>query len=98
VGISSDFPWVNKEWSKKMGLSFPLLSDWDFKEGKTRKTLEAYGILDTNPDSLVYRYSKRAYIIIDKDGIVRYQKILDNPRELVENAELLAELDKINKM
>jgi peroxiredoxin len=98
VGISSDFPWTNKEWSQKMGLSYPLLSDWDFKEGKTRKTLEAYGILDTNPNSLVYRYAKRAYIIIDKNGIVRYQKILDNPRELVENAELLAELDKINKM
>jgi hypothetical protein len=34
-------------------------------------------------------------VIIDKNGIVRYQKILENARELVTNDELLAELDKL---
>ncbi len=72
-----------------MGLTFPLLSDL------SRKTLEAYDFLDTDPNSRLYRYAKRAYVIIDKAGIVRYKKILDNPRELVPNDELLAELDKL---
>ena len=72
-----------------MGLTFPLVSDF------SRKTLEAYDFLDTNPNSALYRYAKRAYVIIDKAGIVRYKKVLDNPRDLVPNDELLAELDKL---
>ena len=89
VGISADFPGANAAWSEKMGLTFPLVSD------VPRTTLSAYGILDTDPQSRLYRYAKRAYLIIDKTGIVRYKKILDNPRELVANDDLLAELDKL---
>jgi peroxiredoxin len=89
VGISSDFPMTNAAWAEKLGLTFPLVSDFP------RKTLEAYGILDTDPKSPVYRYAKRAYLIIDRAGIVRYKKILDNPRELLSDDELLAELDKV---
>lgn len=72
-----------------MGLTFPLVSDFE------RKTLEAYGFLDTNPASRLYRYAKRAYVIIDKTGTVRYKKVLENARELVTNDELLTELDKL---
>ncbi len=89
VGISTDFPPASAAWSEKMGLTFPLLSDLP------RKTLEAYDFLDTDPKSRLYRYAKRAYVIIDKAGIVRYKKILDSPRDLVPNDELLAELDKL---
>jgi len=52
-------------------------------------------MLDTDPNSRLYRYAKRAYLIIDRNGVVRYVKILDNPRELIANDELLAELEKI---
>ena len=89
VGISSDFIQASAAWSEKMGLTFPLLSDFP------RTTLEAYDFLDTDPKSRLYRYAKRAYVIIDKAGVVRYKKILDNPRELVPDDELLAELDKL---
>jgi peroxiredoxin len=90
VGISTDFPMAQKPWAEKMGLTFPLVSDWQ------RKVVDKFGILDTNPDSIVYRYVKRSYLIIDRDGIVRYKKILDDPRKLVDDDELLAELDKMN--
>jgi peroxiredoxin len=89
VGISTDFPMAQKPWAEKIGLTFPLVSDWQ------RKVLPAYGLLDTNPDSIIYRYAKRGYLIIDKDGIVRYKKILDDPRTTVPDEELLAELDKL---
>ncbi len=89
MGISSDFPMANAAWSEKMGLTFPLLSD------VSRQTLQAYDFLDTDPKSRLYRYAKRAYVIIDKAGVVRYKKILENARELVPNDELLAELDKL---
>ena len=72
-----------------MGLTFPLMSDF------ARAALKAYDSLDTDPKSRLYRYAKRAYVIIDKAGIVRYKKVLDNPRDLVPNDELLAELDKL---
>jgi glutaredoxin-dependent peroxiredoxin len=89
VGISTDFPMTNTAWAEKMGLTFPLVSDFP------RTTLESYGFLDTDPKSRLYRYAKRAYVIIDKQGVVRYKKILDQARELVPDDELLAELDKL---
>jgi len=89
VGISSDFLPADQAWSDKMGLSFPLVSDFP------RTTLEAYGFLETDPKSRLFRYSKRAYAIIDKAGIVRYKKVLDNAKDTVSDDELLAELDKL---
>jgi len=74
-----------------MGLTFPLLSD------VSRKTLEAYDFLEIDPSNRLYRYGKRAYVIIDKAGIVRYKKILDKPGDLVADDELLKELDKLNE-
>ena len=91
MGISTDFPMSQSAWSEKLGLTFPLVSDL------SRKTLESYDFLETDPTQRLYRYAKRAYVIIDKQGVVRYKKILDKPGDLVPDDELLAELDKINK-
>jgi len=82
---------ASQAWSEKLGLTFPLISDLP------RSTLEAYGFLDTDPKSRLYRYAKRAYVIIDKTGTVRYRKVLDSPKDLVTDDELLAELDKLPK-
>ena len=41
--------------------------------------------------------AKRSYFFIDKNGIVRWKKILDNPRDLVSNEELLAVLQQIQE-
>ena len=72
-----------------MGLTFPLLSDLP------RTTLDAYGFLETDVKSPLYRYARRAYAIIDKTGTVRYLKVLQSPKDLVTDDELLAELDKL---
>ena len=89
MGISTDFLPASTAWAEKMGLTFPLLSD------VSRTTLEAYGFLNTDPKDRLYRYGKRAYVIIDKAGIIRYKKILEKPGDLVPNDELLKELDKL---
>ncbi len=89
--MSTDFVPALQAWSEKMGLTFPLISDLP------RTTLEAYGFLDTDPKNRLYRYSKRAYVIIDKTGTVQFKKVLDNPKDLVTNDELLAQLDKLPK-
>jgi glutaredoxin-dependent peroxiredoxin len=80
---------ATQAWSEKMGLTFPLISDLP------RTTLEAYGFLETDPKNRLYRYAKRAYVIIDKSGTVRYKKVLDSPKDVVTDDELLAELDKL---
>jgi peroxiredoxin len=80
---------ASQAWSEKMGLTFPLVSDLG------RTTLEAYGFLETDAKNRLYRYSRRAYAIIDKTGTVRYKKVLQSPKDLVTNDELLAELDKL---
>ena len=74
-----------------MGLTFPLLSD------VSRKTLEAYDFLETDPTNRLYRYPRRSYVIIDKAGIVRYKKTLEKPTDLVSDDELLKELDRVNE-
>jgi glutaredoxin-dependent peroxiredoxin len=91
VGISADFLPASAAWSEKMGLTFPLLSD------VSRKTLEAYDFLETDPANRLYRYARRSYVIIDKAGIVRYKKVLEKPGDLVADDELLKELDRLNE-
>ncbi len=52
----------------------------------------AYGALETNEQSPVYRYAKRAYFIIDKTGTVKYVKIMDSPLNLLSADEVLKAL------
>src|SRR5262249_61772612 len=58
--------------------------------------LPAYGAMETNEASPVYRYAKRAYFIIDKTGTVKYVKVMDSPLNLLEPAEVLAAVEAPN--
>ena len=60
-----------------------LLSDF------RRQMLTAYGAMQTNEQSPVYRYAKRAYFIVDKTGTVKFIKIMDNPLNLLNADEVL---------
>ena len=90
LGISVDFNDANKAWADKLGLDYPLLSDM------RRDMSRAYGTLFDDPALLddagfgpvIYRRNQRAFMIIDKEGVVRYSKITP-PLELVPNDELL---------
>jgi peroxiredoxin len=59
LGISMDSPFSNKAWAEKIGVTFPLLSDWG---GDTTKE---YGLY--NPK---YKAARRVNYLIDKDGKV----------------------------
>ena len=54
--------------------------------------LPAYGAMVTDDKSPIYRYAKRAYFVIDREGTVRYVKILDNPLDLLEPDDVLKAL------
>ncbi len=74
VGISVDSPFANKAFATQNNLQFPLLSDFN------RTALKAYGIVHEGFSGLNgYFASKRSVFVLDKDGIVRYAWISDNP-------------------
>ena len=51
--------------------------------------LPAYGAMVTDESSPVYRYARRAYFILDRQGIVRYVNVLDNSLNLLVGEEVL---------
>lgn len=73
-----------KEFRKQQDMKTELLSD--FK----REASRAYGVL--NEDSF---YSRRAYFLIDKQGIVRWTHVEDKAGMRRENAEILEQIAKL---
>ena len=51
--------------------------------------LTAYDAVITDPASPIFRYAKRAYFIVDKTGTVKFVKVMDNPLDLLDPAEVL---------
>lgn len=96
LGISVDFNAANTVFAEKLGLKFPLLSD-------TRRTMTRdYGVLNDNPAMANdakriagYLRAKRAWFIIDREGIIRYAKVGD-PRGIMPNDELLEALKTLH--
>jgi peroxiredoxin len=86
VGISTDHHLAIAAWQKANSSRQLLLSDF------RRQMLPAYGAMQTDEKSPVYRYAKRAYFIIDKTGTVKFVKVMDNPLDLLDPQEVLKAL------
>ena len=86
VGISADHAATLEAFAKQNGTKHLLLSDF------RRTMLPAWGALETNEQSPIFRYAKRAYFVVDRDGVVRYQKIQPNPLDLLNPDEVLKAL------
>ena len=80
LGISVDSRYSHKEFAEKLGLNFPLLSDF------SREVCKSYGTLRTEG------FSNRAYFLIDKDSIVRYKNIMATPKDMLQNNVLIEEI------
>ena len=66
-------------------LNSPLASD-----APDLKTIAAYGVLNAER-----RLAQRSYFIVDKQGVVRYKKVLAPKEPLLSNDALLEEVKKI---
>ena len=66
-------------------LNYPLLAD-----APDGKVSQAFGVY-----SAERKLSTRSWFIIDKQGVVRYKKVLAPNEPLIENDVLLAELKKL---
>lgn len=87
VGISTDSPFVQAEFKKVNGITFPLLSDHD------AGACGAYGAKynnDFTPMKLD-RIAKRSAFVIGRDGNVAYAEVL-------ENAGNMPDLDAVKKV
>ena len=83
MGVSADHAATLDAFKKQQSLHHVLLSDF------RRQMLPAYGAMETNEASPIYRYAKRAYFVIDREGVVRYVKVQQNPLELLKPEEVL---------
>ena len=85
MGISANVRFSQQAFADFLKLNFPLVSD-----APDLKTIEAYGVLI--PDR---RLAQRSYFIVDKQGVIRYKKILQAKEPLLSNEALLEEVKKL---
>jgi peroxiredoxin len=86
VGVSADHVATLDAFVKQNKISYPLVSDF------RRAMLPGYDALVTDEKSPIFRYAKRAYYIIDKQGVVRYVKVQQNALDLLDPEEVLKAL------
>jgi peroxiredoxin len=84
VGVSADHAATLQAFVKSSSLKHLLLSDF------RRQMLPAYDALVTDEKSPIFRYAKRAYFVLDRNGVVRWTKTMDNPLDLLNPDEVLA--------
>jgi peroxiredoxin len=82
--VSVDATPSQNEFRTKHGMKHHLLSDFKREAGR------AYGVLDDEKF-----FTKRAYFLVDKSGVVRFKHVEAELGHSRTNEELLAEIDKV---
>jgi peroxiredoxin len=82
LGISVDSHYANTAFAERLGLTFPLLSDWKHEASV------AYGLLIESAG-----YSGRALFVVDREGRVAYQDIAPVLREVPDLEALIRALE-----
>ncbi len=63
LGVSVDSRFTQKAWAEKLGLNFPLLSDFP-----NREVSQAYGVYVPKRGA-----ARRVTFLVDKEGIIRHK-------------------------
>lgn len=82
AAISVDSPWSHRAFAEDRGISFPLLSDFE------KEVIEDYGVRHEQG------FPRRAYFVIDRDGVIRAKKIEDTPKDQPQLGAILEDLKK----
>ncbi len=91
VGISVNDPFSNKAFHEMNMLNFPLLCDYN------REVVKAYGVFHEDFAGLRgYTAAKRAIFVLDREGIIRYMWVSENPGVEPNYKEIEAELAKLD--
>ena len=86
VGVSADAAATLDAFRKLNAPKHLLLSDF------RRTMLSTWGAVNTDEKSPAFRYGKRAYFILDKEGTVKYAKVQENSLDLLKAEEILKAL------
>ena len=88
LGVSGNAIFSQRAFVDFAKVKHPLLSDRD------GKVMQALGVWDAER-----RLAKRSYMIIDKEGVVRFKSVRPSNREadLLSTETLLNEVKKVNK-
>ncbi|ACP36799.1 alkyl hydroperoxide reductase/ Thiol specific antioxidant/ Mal allergen [Sulfolobus islandicus Y.G.57.14] len=73
IGVSVDPPFSNKAFKEQNKLNFTIVSDFN------REAVKAYGVAGELPILKGYVLAKRSVFVIDKNGIIRYKWVSEDP-------------------
>jgi peroxiredoxin len=82
--ISVDHTYSLKEYIAKYDLPVEMLSDFH------REVSKQYGVFMPERN-----YANRAYFLVDKDGVLRWSHVEENPGQRRQNSELLQAIDAV---
>ena len=86
-GISVNDPFSNKAFHEENVLNFPLLCDYN------REVVQAYDVFHEDFAGLKgYIAAKRSVFIINKDGLVSFKWVTEDPRVMPDIVEIMNEL------
>jgi peroxiredoxin len=89
LGISVDSPFSQEAWAKENEITIPLLSDFN------KEVSASYGA--QYEDLLGFRgVAKRSAFVVDKEGIIRYVSVSDDPTVLPDFEAIKACLGSLN--
>lgn len=83
-GVSVDSWYANEAFAKRLGLGFPLLSDFFHTASR------AYGVFLEDKN-----YSGRALFLIDKQGRIAHAGVAPTPADVPSEAALIAALERL---
>ena len=89
LGVSVDVIGALEAFAEKLGLTYPLLSDF------SRDTVKKYGVMYDDPNSAYFRMAQRAYFVIDKQGIIRYRHVMAEARHMLDAEEVFTTVKSI---
>jgi len=86
--ISVDSIFSHHAWAEKLGITFPLLSDFN------REVIRLYGVIHEKILGLK-SIAKRSVFILDQNGTVRYRWVSEDPSQLPNMGEIRENLEKL---
>jgi glutaredoxin-dependent peroxiredoxin len=89
LGVSVDVPGALRAFADSLGLTYPLLSDF------SRDTVKKYGVMHDDPNEARFRMARRAYLVIDKQGIIRYKHSMEDAGHLLDPEEIMSTVKTI---
>ena len=89
-GISNDSHFVLKKFRESLNLNFELLADWN------KDVSEAYGSLYSEFILGMKGVAKRSAFVVDKNGIVKYEEVLEDAGKVPNFEAIKACLQTLN--